>query len=435
MKPKRQNSSMTQELESLFQHHKEQISQLINFGLDEKGEPCLHTITTQLAQLTDAAAVAIFSKHIINSNYSFLSNIHVNPNHFDTNDEGKIKQFVTTIISQPVENLTLSKDVRTRMKGQGVEEIVYHQIPQDHLSPVHVILFFKKNCTPRNIVEEVIQILASKIKSAITSQIIAISVNQSNQEQSLLQLQLNNAIAELNEARLYAKESCILKSAFLANLSHEIRTPMNVILGFSELLKSSECSIEERSEFVDIIHQNGLQLLRILDNLIDISKLKTRASISTPTQIRLNELMDSLFTEFSSLIKTSHKQITLTMEKGLSNEQATIHTNHEVIHKCLTQLIDNAIKFTSEGSVCFGYTKKTDHLLFYIKDTGIGIPTGKEEIVFDLFRQANINATREYGGNGLGLALVRKYLGVIDGKVWLENNHDRGVTFYFTIPV
>ena len=147
----------------------------------------------------------------------------------------------------------------------------------------HVVALFNKTEINRNSIENLIRMVATKIEYAIERDFAQESLILKNREMKHLHQQLTNknqlfedTLHELMQTRLAADENIQLKSAFLANLSHEIRTPMNVILGFSELVKSSSCSELERHSYLDIIHQNGLQLLRIMDNLIDISKLKTR---------------------------------------------------------------------------------------------------------------------------------------------------------------
>lgn len=284
--------------------------------------------------------------------------------------------------------------------------------------------------------------VATKIEYAIERDFAQERLAQQNNELSELHQQLTNknrlfetTLQELMQTKLSADENNQLKSAFLANLSHEIRTPMNVILGFSELVKSSSCSEQERHNYLDIIHQNGLQLLRIMDNLIDISKLKTRHIINAPNLVSVNKILDRQYEYFHKMIQVAQKPITLKIEKGMATPQDTILSSDEIIEKVLGHLLDNAVKFTREGEVCFGYEAMDHSFLFYVKDTGIGIPKGKEEVIFDLFRQADINATREFGGNGLGLALARKYLGVLGGKIWVESKPKEGSVFFFTIPL
>ena len=145
--------------------------------------------------------------------------------------------------------------------------------------------------------------------------------------------------------------------------------------------------------------------------------------------------MERQYEYYHKMIKVAQKPISLNLKKGVEAPKDTILTNDEIIDKVLGHLLDNAVKFTREGDVSFGYEPQLDSFLFYVKDTGIGIPRGKEEVIFDLFRQADIDATREFGGNGLGLALARKYLGVLGGKIWVESHPQEGSAFYFTVPL
>jgi signal transduction histidine kinase len=247
--------------------------------------------------------------------------------------------------------------------------------------------------------------------------------------------QLDNIIKELNQAKLKAEESNQLKTAFLANLSHEVRTPMNVILGFSELLRSGNLQDEERDDYINIIHQNGQQLLKIMDSLIDVSKLQTRLTAEEPQLISLNNLLKKIHQSYTAHIQVCQKPIQLYLETGYKRNQDKIYTDESSLQKVLDHLLDNACKFTSSGHIRFGYEVQEKHLLFYVEDTGVGIPKGQEEIIFDLFRQVDLRSTREFGGNGLGLALARKYLNLLGGKIWAETNRNKGARFNFTLPI
>ena len=239
-----------------------------------------------------------------------------------------------------------------------------------------------------------------------------------------------------------AEEADTLKSAFLANMSHEIRTPMNGILGFSDLLKSEETTEKERNSYIDIIHQSGKQLLNIINDILDISKIEVG-------QIQINEedcSINNMLDELVGLFKTDtvdKKKLKLEIHKDLPDIESIIKTDGVRVRQILTNLINNAIKFTSKGYIEFGYllipaddpSNKTNHYLqFYIKDTGIGIPHSKREIIFDRFRQSDESHTRKFGGAGLGLAISKGFVELLGGHIWHESTEKIGSTFYFTIP-
>ena len=239
---------------------------------------------------------------------------------------------------------------------------------------------------------------------------------------------------QLKAAKLKAEESNMLKSSFLANLSHEIRTPMNAIIGFTELLKSNTLNPEERTEYLDIVHQNGNQLMRVMDAIIDISKLQAKAYVEPKQVVLLNKTFASLKYAFSKEIEACRKPIELKLFLDANDGDDEIYTHPEALYKVFEHLLDNAVKFTREGEIILGYIIYDDYYEFFIKDTGVGIPEGEEEKIFDLFRQADLNNTREFEGNGVGLSIVKKYVEIMQGRVWAETNQDKGALFKIQLP-
>jgi PAS domain S-box-containing protein len=237
---------------------------------------------------------------------------------------------------------------------------------------------------------------------------------------------------ELNEAKLNAEESYRLKSAFLANMSHEIRTPMNGIIGFSELLKSPKLPEEKREYYSGIIIDSSKQLLIIVNDILDISQIETGKVSLVYEDVIINDLINILFAFFEP--QTGSKAIKLHSHKPLSNSLSTICTDKTRLRQVLTNLLNNAIKFTHEGHIKFGYKVIDDNMEFFVEDTGIGIPEDLHEKVFEPFRQAELEITNHYGGTGLGLTISRKLVELLGGKIWLESQRGRGSVFYFTIP-
>jgi len=251
---------------------------------------------------------------------------------------------------------------------------------------------------------------------------------------------------KIEEELILSKEKAVeadnLKSTFLANMSHEIRTPMNGILGFSDLLKSEDSTAEERTHFIDIIHQSGKQLMNIINDILDISKIEVGQVQINKEDTSVNNILDELLTLFKPEI--ADKEISLNLHKELIDSESVIITDGVRLRQILTNLVNNAIKFTRKGYVEFGYllvpecagnnSNKDLCLQFYVKDTGIGIPNKKREIIFDRFRQSDESHTRKYGGTGLGLAISRGLVELLGGKIWHESAENEGSTFYFTIP-
>ena len=248
---------------------------------------------------------------------------------------------------------------------------------------------------------------------------------------------------ELILSKEKAVEADNLKSTFLANMSHEIRTPMNGILGFSDLLKEEDSTVAERAHYVDIIHQSGKQLMNIINDILDISKIEVGQIQINENNTSVNAILNELLILFNPEI-TDKKDIKLEIHKELTDGEAVILTDGLRLRQILTNLINNAIKFTRKGNVEFGYLlipgyknqnlKSEAFLQFYVKDTGIGIPHNKREIIFDRFRQSDESHTRKFGGTGLGLAISKGFVELLGGVIWHESIENIGSTFYFTIP-
>lgn len=240
---------------------------------------------------------------------------------------------------------------------------------------------------------------------------------------------------ELIRAKNKAEESDKLKSAFLANMSHEIRTPMNAILGFSDLLSSPEYDEEEKIDFVNMIKSSGKLLLNLINDIIDISKIEAGELKIQPTTFPIAALLDETYNTFrQQLDRTGKKDVQLVLNHRIAIEQSKITTDRLRLQQILTNLISNAIKFTSKGEIEFGVLHIEDHFEFYVRDSGIGIPDSKLEVVFERFRQADDSHTRLYGGTGLGLAITRNLTQLLGGKIWVESIEQHGTVFYFTLP-
>ncbi len=239
-------------------------------------------------------------------------------------------------------------------------------------------------------------------------------------------------IKDLTNAKEKAEESDRLKSAFLANMSHEIRTPMNGILGFAELLKEPGISGEEHQNFIRIIEKSGAHMLSIINDIVDISKIEAGLMKIEMQESNINEQIEYIYTFFKP--EAEAKGIKLIFRYSLSSKEAVLKTDREKVHAILTNLVKNAIKYTNEGSIEFGYAKRDSFLEFYIKDTGIGIPKGRQEAIFERFIQADIDDVKARQGAGLGLAITKSYIEMLGGKLWVDSEEGVGSTFYFTLP-
>ena len=234
-----------------------------------------------------------------------------------------------------------------------------------------------------------------------------------------------NAELEIVEARIRAEESDKLKSAFLANMSHEIRTPLNAIVGFAKLIGSAETE-EEKRQFADIIDTNSELLLQLINDILDISKIEAGTLEFRFRPINLNDLCRSEFEVHKTRVKPG---VELVFEEKYDDVQIVCDQNR--LAQVITNLLNNAAKFTEQGSIRFGFDLKDNRVEFYVEDTGVGIPEEKVRDVFDRFVKLNDFAA----GTGLGLAISKMIVERMDGTIGVDSEEGRGTRFHFSIPV
>ena len=251
-----------------------------------------------------------------------------------------------------------------------------------------------------------------------------------------LSIQQKRTEQEMITAKEKAQESDRLKSAFLANMSHEIRTPMNAIVGFASMLSDPETTMEEREKFSEIINSRSDDLLHIVNDILDISRIESGNINIVKGEVNLNNLLNEIETESLQKMRRSGKShLSLIFEKPDKPGNTLIISDLYIIKQVFTNLIDNAIKFTSSGSVRFGFFPPEDNqLTCYVADTGIGIAPENQEIIFEHFRQIDSGHTRQYGGTGLGLSICKGSLSILGGQIRVESSPGKGSTFNFTIP-
>ena len=240
---------------------------------------------------------------------------------------------------------------------------------------------------------------------------------------------------ELKTAKEKAEESDELKSAFLANMSHEIRTPMNAILGFATLVRNRVLSEEKRRQYIDLINSNCKQLLHIITDIIDISKIEAGQISIFNKNFQLNKALYDLYINYKNQADVLGKPINFLFNPGLKDEDSAIFTDKVRLEQILSNLLSNALKFTEKGHIELGYfiDRKKD-IVFFVKDTGIGINEDEQKVIFDRFRQANSSYNKIYGGTGLGLSISKGLTERLGGKIWVESKIGKGSEFYFNIP-
>lgn len=234
-----------------------------------------------------------------------------------------------------------------------------------------------------------------------------------------------------------AEESDNLKSAFLANMSHEIRTPMNGILGFTELLKDSNITSEEKREYIELIELSGLRMMEIINNIVDISKIESGAVELINKKTHIYVVCRDLHNFFENEAISNGLKLTLNLPQETSELFIKIDRNKTI--SILTNLIKNAIKYSDHGVIEFGYLILTNNsqteVEFFVKDTGIGIPLDRQEAIFERFVQADISDKSAKQGAGLGLAIVKAYVELMSGEISLISKENEGSEFKIKIPI
>jgi len=261
----------------------------------------------------------------------------------------------------------------------------------------------------------------------------------------IVHMEYSSNVSDRKEAEqqlILAKEKAIgadnLKSAFLANMSHEIRTPMNGILGFASLiqLETDEKISPRTAQYAQIMYDNCNSLLQLLDDIIDISKLESKQMKIVKNLCNINSLLSDMLILYQQLLdeKGKSENVKLIFEKSQTDE--TVMVDYVRLKQIITNLISNSIKFTDKGSITFGFNRhQKDYLLFYVKDTGIGIPESYKEVIFDRFRRVEEHADKNITGTGLGLAISKNLVEIMDGDIWYESEENVGSTFFFTLKV
>ena len=247
---------------------------------------------------------------------------------------------------------------------------------------------------------------------------------------------LQKSQSQLKIQKKRAEESDRLKSAFLSNMSHEIRTPLNAIIGFSDLIANTELPKEKLKKFGSLIDMAGSQLITIIDDIIDISKIEHGQMDLQIKPMEIYKNLKSIVDIHASRINSLQKNIDLKLEVNDNLKDIVIETDEGRFKQVATNLIGNAIKYTEEGTVSVGYTLKKSSgksfVEFFVKDTGRGIPKDSYNKIFERFAQADNVEFHE--GTGLGLSITKGLLELLGGKIWLHSEVNKGSKFYFTLP-
>lgn len=273
----------------------------------------------------------------------------------------------------------------------------------------------------------------TKLRNVIEKFTISLKASLIHEKSTLDLVTIRETQKQLEKAKKEAEESEKLKAAFLSNISHEIRTPINSIVGFSNLLSDKDIDYNQHLDFIQHINLNSRKLLKLINNLIDISKIDSNQLLVKNEIFTINSVIVEIFQKYqNALIQNSELNIKLVFP--LNSDDFFINADKGKFLQILDNLVDNAVKFTSNGLIEIGYfLDKDSEPVFYIKDTGVGIPENKKNVIFEKFMQVENSSTRKHEGSGIGLTLCKRLVELMNGKIWFDSIDGIGSNFYFRL--
>jgi signal transduction histidine kinase len=237
---------------------------------------------------------------------------------------------------------------------------------------------------------------------------------------------------QLLKAKEKAEASDRLKTAFIRNISHEILTPLNGILGFGPLLTDPSLSAVQREEFLALVNASSNRLIDTVNNIMDISLIVSGNKELSISSLSPAKLLVAVREKFSQVCHD--KKLELVIPEQFTDHEWLIDSDHEILLKVLSHLVDNAIKFTVRGMVSLGFEVKDSSLEFFVKDTGIGMSEETQRKMYEPFMQKEVDLNRSHEGSGLGLSIAKGFVELLGGRIWVESEKGAGSTFRFTVP-
>ncbi len=245
--------------------------------------------------------------------------------------------------------------------------------------------------------------------------------------------ELKHYQAELIEEKQRAEESNNLKTIFLSNIAHETRTPANMICGLAQMMQQG-IGKEKHPEYLAQIYSNCKKLLDIIDDIVELSKIESGQIKIRHEICSINNIVEEAFASLTDAIADTGKPIKALRSQPIDEYQSLIYTDNQYVSQVCRKLVSNAVTFTQKGEIEIGAQIDGGKIRFYVRDTGIGIPQNRLSTIFERFRQGDEGARRQYGGNGLGLAISNELVCCMGGSMHVESEEGKGSTFSFTIP-
>ena len=245
-------------------------------------------------------------------------------------------------------------------------------------------------------------------------------------------IELEKTNLNLQVAKEKAETSDRLKTAFLRNISHEIRTPLNGILGFGARLAKRDLSQEKKDEYFEVLQLSTDRLANTMTNYLDIAQIVSGNLKVHPTEFEPDKLLNEIYVRFAPSCES--KNLLLFYQHAKVGDDFRIYSDRDILLKILAHLIDNAVKFTSQGTITYGFEVKGGELEFFVQDTGTGIEVEANSLIFEHFMQEDVSNTRRHEGSGLGLTISKKMVEGMSGRMWFQSVKNNGSIFYFTIP-
>jgi signal transduction histidine kinase len=278
-------------------------------------------------------------------------------------------------------------------------------------------------------------ILANKIRTCLCLYEHKKNLEYEKEKSQMFKQALRELETKSMKLKTKSEESDKLITSFFANLSHEIRTPMNSIIGFSNLLADDSLQARDRLEFISYINQSSLELLNLIDNIIDISRIEAGKLNIKKEPVKVNEVLKELYYNFKAKLDRKKPGMIELAYNNLNNKDSIIiHNDGFRLRQVMQNLLNNALKFTKKGLIEFGYGLSAEQkIVFYVMDTGIGIPENKIQKIFDRFERVDNEYYTNIPGTGLGLFVVKKMVELMGGKIWAESEPDKGTVFYLEL--